>query len=125
MIRAPSEKTLIACLGITRAQARKVRGLIKGTIDPESVEGTAAWVRQCFNRPDRASLVMHAIDTTIEAHGVEALGPTIDRRFTPAFEYCNTGDTYAATIIRDNRRGIYFVSSWGDLVESDPQLNRG
>jgi len=121
MTRAPSIRTLTRDLGISEAEAQTVRGLIKGTVDPETVEATDRWIRQCYYRPSDAELVMHAVDATIGTHGVESLGPTIDRRFTPAFSYCNAGDTYASTVIRNNRIGSYFVGCWGTVAEHLPQ----
>lgn len=92
-------------LNLDDEQTATVLGLINGTLEPESIEATERWIRQCYHRPSNASLVMHAIDATIETHGVEALGESPDFCSPPPFEYCNAGDTYVATIIRDNETG--------------------
>lgn len=119
--RAPSAKRLCAELHITPDQARRVRALIKGDLDPEKVDATATWIDQCYHRPSDSELVMHAIDASIETHGVEGLGEIDSDWFglyrIPKFEYCNTGDSYAATICRNNETGSYFICSWGDLAE--------
>ena len=117
-VRAPSIKTLTRDLRITREEAKTVRGLIKGDIDPEDIEATDRWIRQCYNRPWESSLIMHAIDATIGTCGVECIGDEDKEAHESAdFDYCNAGDTYAATIIRDNNTGRYFVGCWGDCVE--------
>lgn len=96
-------------LNIDLATAKVIRGLMVSSIDPESVDATEQWVRQCYHRPSDAELIMHAIDAMLENHGVEY----INERYA----YSNTGDSYAATIIYDNETGRYAVGSWGDLVE--------
>jgi hypothetical protein len=115
--RAPSVKALVKDLHITEDEAAIVRGLIKGTVDPETVEATARWIRQCFHRPSDSELIMHAIDATIGTHGVEAVGEAIDRRFTPAYSYCNAGDSYVGTIIRNNALGSYYIGDWATIAE--------
>jgi len=32
--------------------------------------------------------------------------------------YCNTGDSYAPTILYDTEMGLFDVTSWGDFVEN-------
>jgi hypothetical protein len=58
---------------------------------------------------------MVALDATAETFGVEYV-PAGHNARSPGFEYLNTGDTYAPTIIRLDT-GRYIVSSWGDIVE--------
>ena len=45
--------------------------------------------------------------------------PGDDYRDTPVLEYCNTGDSYASTVVyrRDIDR-IYIGTSWADQVET-------
>ena len=76
--------------------------------------------RQCYNPPGLAYMRMTALNTEAGTFGVEAVwykgeSPN-DCTSAPAFEYLNTGDTYAATIIRWSD-GRYRVASWGDIVE--------
>ena len=123
--RAPSVARLMRDLPISEDQARTIRGLIKGTIDPESIEGTADWVRQCHHRPSDDELLMDAIDETLETFGVEAIWNDARSCTRPEYVYCNTGDSYAATIMQ--KRGTWgwgapFIGSWGDIVERNPRL---
>jgi hypothetical protein len=36
-------------------------------------------------------------------------------------DYVNMGETYTPTLIHDNVRSVFLVSSWGDFVESHPK----
>jgi hypothetical protein len=58
-----------------------------------------------------------ALDAELETHGIEPVySASHCQGLAPAFEYLNTGDTYAPTIIRWSS-GRYTISSWGDIVE--------
>src|SRR3954470_7259047 len=96
---------LVDALQITEDAARIVLGLMRGTINPFSVPATEAWRRQCYNDPDpkRADTILHAINATIGAYGTEPIrGNYVDRYHQDIVaEYCNTGDTYSATILYD------------------------
>lgn len=122
-MRAPSVKTLLTRLHwIDEKQAATVRGLIRGDIEPETIPQTAAWLRECYSRPRRSELTMHAINAVLECHGVESIddGRTYCGRYlAPRAVYCNTGETYAPTVIYDYRTGTYKVQSLGDFVESN------
>lgn len=112
---------LTQALEITEEQAATVIGLIRGTVDPFSVPATDAWRRQCYHEPDpkHADTIMHAIDATIGAYGLEPVtGNYVDRYHQDCVAcYCNTGDTYTPTILRDNVKGVYRLMSLGDFVE--------
>lgn len=57
---------------------------------------------------------MRAIDRVLETCGVEYMEPG-EGANSPGFYYCNTGETYAATIIKIRSR--FRVACWGDIVE--------
>lgn len=80
--------------------AKKVRGLMDGTIDPLTIENTKKWSE------------LHAINLLTKCHGVEYIheGKT-------HIAYVNTGYTYTSTIIYDYNKQKFLVSSWGDIVE--------
>lgn len=119
----PSCKTLMDAFRIDRTTARKIRGVMRGDIDPATFPKTEAWIRQCYNMPSDTELQMSALNELIDGYGVEGLGEGSWReRYTPPFEYINMGDTYNATIIRDNRNGKFFVGCYGDVVERHPNL---
>ena len=55
---------------------------------------------------------LELIDALTQCHGVEAFKST-----GGYWEYCNTGDSYAETVLL-KPNGQFIVSSWGDIVES-------
>lgn len=120
-MRAPSIKTLVSRLHwIDEKQAAIVRGLIRGDIEPDTIPQTAAWLRDCYNRPRRSELTMHAINAVIECYGVESIDDGrayCGRYLAPRAIFANTGETYCNTIIYDYRSGTYKVQSFGDFVE--------
>ena len=107
---------LTATLQITDDQANQIIGLIRGLIDPATVPAVATWIDQCWHRPARVALVMRAIDSVLETHGTEAVWGT-GSELQPVAEYCNTGETYAATIFYDYMANKYRLTTLGDFVE--------
>jgi hypothetical protein len=57
---------------------------------------------------------MERIDKILGTHGVEYV-PQGKGANSPPFYYCNSGDTYAVTIIKI--RGRFRIGTWGDIVE--------
>lgn len=119
MYTVPSLRTLETLTD--RTTARAVRAIL--TADPDLIDTilpdvTQRWIAACYHRPSTAEIRMHAADTLLGTYGVEHVPAGRGPR-SPAFDYCNTGDTYAPTLIRyaDGRRRRYVVASWGDLVE--------
>jgi hypothetical protein len=112
----PSVKRIASMLNLDTDTARKVRGLMDGTIDPYTAEGMDDLRRRSmyWNRNDAK---MHAIDRVLGTCGVEGWADPTDYRH--GVGYCNTGDTYAATIclITDDRGTRWYLGSWGDLAE--------
>jgi hypothetical protein len=86
--------------------------LLTGEADPEQVEQTAAWIRQCYNRPSGSELALHAADVLLGTSGIEGI-ELPDGSF---LSYANTGETYAGTVVHTYDEGFYW-SSWGDEVE--------
>lgn len=111
----PSVKTLEDSLYIDRGTAVKVREIMQSrTRQPilEQFPGIAEYTRACYNSPGFNYIKMLAIDTLLNTHGVESF-----RTRKGALEYCNAGDTYAATVIY--YQGRFRVACWGDIVERD------
>lgn len=53
------------------------------------------------------------------AFGVETLRSTQDTMHDfNGLEYVNMGDTYDCTLVYDHKKGRFYVTSWGDIVES-------
>lgn len=71
----------------------------------------------------RTTMVLHGINETMGAYGVEGLGPMGSRLdgFAPPFEYINMGDTYAATLLYNREQDRLFIGCWGDVVERHPE----
>lgn len=92
--------------------ARKVRKVLRAAVcapENQALDGTikrrAAWE------------ALMEIDKILRTHGVEELsrkagGP--GRHY-----YCNTGDTYTATILFSCVSGSFRVACWGDVVEAE------
>ena len=70
------------------------------------------WLRQCFNRPSDHVLRMHAIDCILDTHGVEHF-----EHRNKSYLYCNTGDSYALTIMYCIDTGKFTLNSLGNIVE--------
>ena len=113
----PSLKTLTTQLNLDDETAKKVRAVMRRELDPEEASpSTAEWVRQCYNRPTKHELRMHAINELTECHGVEAIFE--GGAMQPVLEYCNAGDCYVATIVYFE--GRYRVAAIGDIIERHP-----
>ena len=117
----PSIRTIENGLQVCRDTARRIRGLMDGTVNPETSLAARAWLRQCYHRPSDDELVMAAIDEALGTFGVEALeGEWIDNYHQNIQAvYCNAGDAYAPTVLLCHRRLRYLVTSWGDYVEKE------
>lgn len=132
-VRTPSAKKLLEAFpDLDAKQARLIRALAKAVSEPEELEtlvekvpATQRYVRSLFSSPYdgsagwRITVAMHAINEILGGFGVEGLGGSHDR--APLYEYVNMGDTYATTLLYDNDKDRLFISSWGDVVESDPR----
>lgn len=65
-----------------------------------------------------------ACDKLLDTCGVESIGLDDETYYTdegialcPRYSYCNTGDTYAPTLVRDHKHCMWLIACWGDLVE--------
>lgn len=101
--------------------AEKAAALLNGDLDPEFIEATADWVRQCYHRPRHNELVMHAVNAVLDGHGVEAI--RAEHAWVDSFHgdiiatYVNFGDTYCLTVVLDSETGEFILTSWGDFYE--------
>lgn len=105
-------------LKIEPEKAKLIQALLyKKNVDPCKLsKACEKWVHQCYNEPSREEKIMCAIDDIIGTHGVEAIW-SIHNEFKPLFTYCNAGDPYVTTVIREHSRGRWLLACWGDLVE--------
>lgn len=95
----PSIKSLMLIKDVTREDAIAIRAIMAGP------KGNRNW---------ELKPRMQRIDEVLHTYGVEYT-PAGTNRKSPAFYYCNTGDTYATTVLKVN--GRFRVGCWGDIVE--------
>lgn len=93
----PSVKTLMQIKDVTKEDAQAIRAVMAGP-----------------KRDDNGQSRMQHIDKILNTCGVEYV-PCGQGANSPPFYYCNTGDSYAATVVK--MRGKFRVTSWGDIVE--------
>ena len=119
-MRLPSVRTLESAFP---DHGRALRRLLE---DNQAVrEHPAAIARraECFHPPSLLDQRLHALNAAAETYGVEYIAHRDDTyRETYGLECLNTGDTYTPTLIFDHARGSWRVGSWGDVVESRPNL---
>lgn len=108
-------------LAIDADTAAIVLGLVRGEISPFTLPGVDAWRRRCYHEPRAKSpeTIMRAIDEAIGTYGTEAIWGESGTQ--PVAEYCNTGNTYNATVVYDYVRGKYVLTTMGDFVEKYEQ----
>jgi len=138
-MRAPSEKKLLEAFRDLRPEEAKLIRALARAVDADSadvdpleelvdkyVPGTAKYVRSMFSNPYRShmwrvTVALHAMDEVMGTYGVEALGPDVGGPSPPPYEYLNTGDTYATTLIYRRRDNSLNIGSWGDIAERHPR----
>lgn len=99
---------------------RKVEDIFEGLIPH-----TLKWIASCYHEPREREKVMAAINELLGCHGVEAIeSPGGDSFEKPLMEYCNTGDSYCPTVVRDHCRGRWLVCGWADWVEDYERAGR-
>jgi hypothetical protein len=133
-MRMPSVKRLVDCLNVSIDDAKLIRsigheckqgGHLRSLIDAKCPE-TAQYVRSLHNDPYhtfgwRRTIALHAMDCIVGTCGVEGLGPPDDRDgYAPPYEYLNTGDTYAMTLVYCRATDSISLHSWGDIAEKHP-----
>ena len=134
-MRCPSPKRLMAAFPqLTDAQVKVIRlltsvagdgDLLKQAVDLYAPVATVRYVRQLHSSPYRSQIwrvtvVLHALDIILGTHGVEALGPDVGGPNPPPFEYLNSGDPYATTLIYTRATDTLRIGCWGDIAERHP-----
>lgn len=89
--------------------------------------GAAIDLREILSRPACIENLCGA-DKLLETHGVESFRYRTRGGDTVLVEYCNTGDTYAATVMVETRRSSWGavtrrwkLGTWGDIAERVPE----
>ena len=111
-MRLPSIKTLDC---VAPGKGKTLRKLLESAAAVCAHPAAIALESACYHPPKLAHKRLAALDHEAGTYGVEYIPPGHNAR-SPGFEYLNTGDTYAPTIVRFDD-GRYVVSSWGDIVE--------
>ena len=131
-MRMPSLKRLQDELKLTVIQASYIRAFGHATDNPSRLEtlvrtyspATLAYVQSMHSNPYishmwRVTVALHAMDSIMGTDGVEALGPTEGPDYSPPYEYLNTGDTYAVTLVYCRDTDTVRIGSWGDIAEKE------
>lgn len=113
LYRAPSMKTLRSLYWLDNSKRQEIRELLHGEIDTYTYESVITWVGQCYHEPDLIERIMCAMNEILNTHGVEAIWHKRELKAT----YCNTGESFAATIVYRYDPDSFQVTSWGDLIE--------
>lgn len=112
----------------SRRDALKLRRLLDGRDDPENYLTVQNWRRACFHwPPSRAEMVLCAANGLLGTHGVETIECEGDHgryHHNIHASYCNTGDSYALTLLHETESGRYLVTSWGDYLERAERSQR-
>ena len=108
---------LANALSLDVEDARILLSCISGELDPADLDAGAERILQCYSWPDAADLTLHVADAILNTHGVE--GWVSSDSYTDGVSYCNTGDSYAATLIL-GPDGCFYVGGWADAAELWP-----
>ncbi len=99
---------------INHDNANMIIRLISGEYDPLKYSTVKHWSDLCYHKPDRADMIMVAVNQEIGGYGVEYVS---EHDGDISFEYVNFGDTYSATIVHDLNTNEYILSTWGVYLE--------
>ena len=113
---------LIGPFQIDLSTAKQVVKCIKSVEYAESLPGGASRIKECYNRPMDYDIQLNAINKLVGGFGVEYIA-SVDDSFTRAYgvDYVNLGKTYSLTICYDQSSERFKLTSWGDIVESNPK----
>ena len=118
-MKSPSLKTIRQTFpSLLPREARLIKRLFTGALSGGSLYAIpAAQSRydECYHPPAYEDLAIHVMDALLGTCGVEGLA--LDLR--DGVSYCNTGDSYAPTIIllRLSGRASWHIMCWADMVE--------
>lgn len=114
----PSVKTLER---LSPGNGRELRRCLESYSYCRQHPAGAARIVECYHPPSKWDVRLTVCDAIMRTHGVEYISHKDDTfRESYGLSYCNTGDTYAPTLVYDHSRGTYRVTSWGDIVERYP-----
>ncbi len=124
---AVTSKEIVQALNIEPEQVTQIKAVLR-LVDFEEVKEYADTLGhdifgQFYHNPKLEHAQLLLLDAIIGTCGIEVLNsPENDCQdswnWTPDFEYLNTGDTYALTIMYSHSEDKYFLASWGDVAEA-------
>lgn len=114
-----------SALNVSPETAALISDVLSGRVDPCDVSPKTKWWKdRCYGRVSKVELQITACDELLETHGVECLngpgevgGYYDGTDLCPRYSYCNMGDPYIPTVVRDHREQEWLIAAWGDLVE--------
>ena len=122
-MRCPSKKRLVETFRITDSEANQIRALCVAVDDRVAFEEHVEKNYPEFFRRDNSSyygkgnrvyILMQLCDKILSTHGVE-------HRYCNGkmvATYCNTGDSYAATLMQNVGADNLYIGSWATMAES-------
>jgi hypothetical protein len=132
-MKMPSVKALTTSFrDLTSEQAKLMTKLSRLVDDPlklstlmhndSRLRATELYAESCYGDPFtsamwRRTLVLHAFNSILGMHGVEALGEV--KAGGPPHEYLNAGDTYATTLIYAKATDTALIGCWADIAEKE------
>jgi hypothetical protein len=113
----PSIKKIQNLLNITTDQAKRVRGLIDGSITtPKILEFQEGYYHDSFEIDE----ILQEVSDTIEGFGVEYWNHVRDTYSNfYGLSYVNVGDCYVCTVIYNCKDCRFLVATIGDIVENN------
>lgn len=114
----PSVKRMVEYLNIDKDTAKKIKAVLTGKTNLMDYKSARELEFQSYNPQDKLTLALYAIDELLNTCGVEYIESVDDTPTYPeGVEYCNTGDTYGATLIYDHRDGQWRIADIGTIIE--------
>lgn len=117
----PSVKKMIKMLGISKENAKLLKDLmrreIKSTVTAKNMGIKIEYERYVFK------IILEIANKILKGFGVECVEPkqaSDYRDQKSGISYVNTGDTYKFTLMYDEEKNKFIISSIGDQAESQP-----
>jgi hypothetical protein len=121
------KRLLLECFDITPGQAVIITRVANGRYTAEQLievfPACEQLDRQCYTTPDYDYLECTALNSLLDMHGCEELNPQNSTEFglygAGSHTYLNAGDSYAPTLIRSNKDGVWHIGCIGDVLEGE------
>lgn len=110
-MRSPMIKTLMENLGLEKSEAKKLKALMANI--------------SCWSEHDAIDKALNYANKVLKGYGIEAIRTTehYNRYYQDiGLLYVNLGDTYKTTLCYEVEKEYFFVSSFGNWVESNMNI---